>query len=347
MPQGQSASCLNFALAIVVFGGIHITTDWMLLLLPIPVILRLQLDKRTKWTICSLFLIGGTVCIISIVRLMFAKHVDMVDPSWDNVPIGALSTVEGSAGILAACMPTWRPLFRFLGRGLTSYFSSGGKSNKNTHKISYGHSSYGHGPSNTPSTNGTPAKSASGHGHYLDVANIDHPRTRSTSRGGLRVPGSSEKYMSSSLPSPVLSGENQRVSWKGGKRNTSTGSGDSMEKMLQGRLHDHAIGDGVADIELVETKSITPSSLPIPAQRPIIALPETLARGHVKRNSDSKFEMKITGYSHEKEQTSRQDRDDGWGYTGEGIMVTKTVTSVEEDIKGWDTGRDIGFGEVQ
>ncbi|KAF1950352.1 hypothetical protein CC80DRAFT_578239 [Byssothecium circinans] len=392
MPVGEKAVCLNFSLAIVIFGGIHIATDWMLLLLPIPVILSLQLDKRTKVTICSLFLIGGTVCIISIVRLMFAKVVDNLDPSWDNVPIGALSTVEGSTGILAACMPTWRPLFRFLGRGLTSYFSSGNKSQKNSHNLSYGgHSSNGYGGH---SSNGHPGATLSAGGG--GKRNRSRSRSRGTSSGGLRVPDASEKYSSSPLPSPSRS---TRVSWKPSKRNGSNASGDSVEKMLQGRLHDHDDGTSGADIELVETKSLSPSPAPSPAPspRPLIATPDPVAgrpavrsRGRGSNEEDAfagytnstpndtkftaragadrwggmmqqqrlknsspsvsvsvsvsasasgqqydKFGEVVYGGSataqREKDEVARREGLTGWGtYRGEGIMVTKTVSSVDE-----------------
>lgn len=51
----------------------------------------------------------------------------------DNVPISQISTVECASGILAACMPTYRPLFKFVGSGLGSFFSTNrGKSSNNS-----------------------------------------------------------------------------------------------------------------------------------------------------------------------------------------------------------------------
>jgi hypothetical protein len=81
LPLGETASCLNFKAAIIAFGTINIFSDIVILALPIPVVLGLQLDKRTKISVCSLFLVGGVVCIISVVRLVFAKNVETIDPT--------------------------------------------------------------------------------------------------------------------------------------------------------------------------------------------------------------------------------------------------------------------------
>ncbi|KAF2475039.1 uncharacterized protein BDR25DRAFT_384564, partial [Lindgomyces ingoldianus] len=122
---GGKVYCINFQAVIVTFGIVNILTDWWILALPVPVVIGLQLERRTKWSICTLFLLGGFVCVISIIRLIYARKVETADPSWDYVPISLISTIECSSGILAACMPTWRPLFKFLRHGIGSYFSNG------------------------------------------------------------------------------------------------------------------------------------------------------------------------------------------------------------------------------
>ncbi|KAF2658330.1 hypothetical protein K491DRAFT_276662 [Lophiostoma macrostomum CBS 122681] len=121
---GYRVVCINFKTAIIAFGIINIITDWFILALPIPVVLGLRLDTRKKWSICSLFLIGFAVCVMSIVRLFYAKRVETVDPSWDYISISVVSTIECTTGILAACMPTWRPLFKSLRGKITSYVRS-------------------------------------------------------------------------------------------------------------------------------------------------------------------------------------------------------------------------------
>jgi hypothetical protein len=57
--EAVHAVCLNFRTAIIVFGIINIVTDWVILALPIPVVVGLRMETRTKWTLCGLFVWGG------------------------------------------------------------------------------------------------------------------------------------------------------------------------------------------------------------------------------------------------------------------------------------------------
>jgi hypothetical protein len=153
----RASGCRKLTMtAIIVFGIINIASDIFILSLPIPVVWGLQLDKRTKLSVCALFLVGSVVCVISVVRLVYAKNVETADPTCksalhgvmllvniyagDLTTIAILSTLEASAAVMVACMPTWRPLFRFLGRGITSYFNGSSKNGKgdDTQNLKYG-----------------------------------------------------------------------------------------------------------------------------------------------------------------------------------------------------------------
>lgn len=58
-----------------------------------------------------------SVCVISIVRLFYAKHVATVDPTWDFVWPSTISGLECCSAILAACIPTYRPLVNKIRHG--------------------------------------------------------------------------------------------------------------------------------------------------------------------------------------------------------------------------------------
>jgi hypothetical protein len=164
------------------------------------------------------------------------------------VPVQSLSTVEGSIGILAACMPTvrscpqqalfskshndtptdhhraflqWRPLFRFVGQGLSSYFS---------------HNASRPGESGFHNSSGD---------HEFAVQKLaarssaapSAPTTRNTSSAKGLVSYHTQHLgvlppSSPTLPSSVHG-------WNRGhaKRSESNSSGDSVERMLQGRIH--------------------------------------------------------------------------------------------------------------
>ena len=55
----DTAKCINFRTAIIVFGIINIVTDWLILALPVPVIFGLKMERRTKWSLLGLFFWGG------------------------------------------------------------------------------------------------------------------------------------------------------------------------------------------------------------------------------------------------------------------------------------------------
>ncbi|PVI00618.1 hypothetical protein DM02DRAFT_628343 [Periconia macrospinosa] len=210
----NSMKCINFR------------SDWLLLLLPIPVVWSLQLGQRTKIIICSLFALGGAVCVISIVRVSKAHDLKGVDPTWNYVPVQALSTIEGSIGVLAACMPTWRPLFRSLGQGLSSYFSHKGS----RHAMGSGyHRSGEHGFSTKrdPHISVSSAHTQASNQHVTD--SFPH---------------------SENLAVPTNSSTNQGIRRsRQSKRNKSNTSDDSVERMLQGRVHGTGTGSPI-DVEM-------------------------------------------------------------------------------------------------
>lgn len=109
----EGGYCVKYAISLLVAGIINIITDFVILGLPIPMILRLRISKQKKWLLCFTFAAGGSACIVSIIRLAFTLKVGATaDASWEDIPAGLLSAVELMAGILAASIPTYRPLYR-------------------------------------------------------------------------------------------------------------------------------------------------------------------------------------------------------------------------------------------
>ncbi|QKX52999.1 uncharacterized protein TRUGW13939_00070 [Talaromyces rugulosus] len=108
--------CMAFGSFVLGISIINIITDFTLLILPMPVIWGLNM-KRTKKILTILTLVAGSfACIVSIVRLASVQAVgSTTDPSWDDVGGGILSCVEVCVGIVAASLPTYRPLLnRFI-----------------------------------------------------------------------------------------------------------------------------------------------------------------------------------------------------------------------------------------
>ncbi|KAF7912264.1 uncharacterized protein EAF01_001285 [Botrytis porri] len=87
----------------------NILTDVALLLLPIPYVLRLNTAWSQKRLLMGTFLLGGFVCIASIMRLISVWQQNSVsDFSWNWVDQGIWAVVESNFAIVSACLPTLR-----------------------------------------------------------------------------------------------------------------------------------------------------------------------------------------------------------------------------------------------
>ncbi|KAL7800067.1 hypothetical protein V8C37DRAFT_3685 [Trichoderma ceciliae] len=120
-PTIPGGFCVNYGALVLVAGICNIITDFVILAMPIPLVLKLNLSPQRKRMVIFIFAMGGSACIVSIVRLAFALAVgSTADGSWDNMPAGMLSVVELVAGILASSLPIYRPLYRrVMGRDAT------------------------------------------------------------------------------------------------------------------------------------------------------------------------------------------------------------------------------------
>ncbi|THC95577.1 hypothetical protein EYZ11_004949 [Aspergillus tanneri] len=108
-------------------ASMHIATDLAILIIPIPALAALDLPKRQKIALISIFALGGFVCVTSVCRLVALKKIaDSDDPTYDNVDAATWSAIECNTGIICACLPTLRPLISHILPHLLSTLSHGG-----------------------------------------------------------------------------------------------------------------------------------------------------------------------------------------------------------------------------
>ncbi|KAI9839987.1 MAG: hypothetical protein M1819_000179 [Sarea resinae] len=89
-------------------------TDVIILIVPIPMIWKLQVPRAQKLAISSIFLLGSFVCIASILRIYFLTFLTRSeDLTWNLGQSIIWSCVEPCIGIVSACLPTLRPLLRY------------------------------------------------------------------------------------------------------------------------------------------------------------------------------------------------------------------------------------------
>ncbi|KAL2835487.1 hypothetical protein BJY01DRAFT_252611 [Aspergillus pseudoustus] len=139
-------------------GVANLFTDVIILCLPMPIVWRLQMPRSQKWAISGIFLLGGFVCVATIVRIYtITKMKSSVDITWVIGDAMIWSNVEPCIGIVSACLPTLRRLLRHIPqlRGFSSRGSAlsenvrNSKSNHPSHEPDRmaNRSAYGSGPS--------------------------------------------------------------------------------------------------------------------------------------------------------------------------------------------------------
>ncbi|EQB50312.1 hypothetical protein CGLO_10264 [Colletotrichum gloeosporioides Cg-14] len=101
-------------------SSVHLATDIIIFLMPIPMLHRLKLRAMLKVALMVSFGLGFITTAISIVRIVTITHVFTADVTWDVIPALVWSQVEVCCAVICVCIPTLRPLLRAMGRNTDS-----------------------------------------------------------------------------------------------------------------------------------------------------------------------------------------------------------------------------------
>ncbi|TQN69557.1 Satratoxin biosynthesis SC1 cluster protein 4, partial [Colletotrichum shisoi] len=104
-----------FDTAAISYGGAacSILEDFILIIMPLPELLKLELSKRKKSALVFMFGIGSFACIASMVRLKYlVTFVHSFDVTWDNVNLVVWSSIELNLAIVCGSLPALRSLFK-------------------------------------------------------------------------------------------------------------------------------------------------------------------------------------------------------------------------------------------
>ncbi|KAF7190099.1 Satratoxin biosynthesis SC1 cluster protein 4, partial [Pseudocercospora fuligena] len=89
-------------------SALGITTDLAVAVLPIPVIKTLRLPRRQKNMLIIIFLLGGAVCIVSVVRFYSLYAVASSDDyTYDDAQTAVYSSIEVCFSIIFGCVPSY------------------------------------------------------------------------------------------------------------------------------------------------------------------------------------------------------------------------------------------------
>ena len=142
--QKKTATCfsINTFTGIGLFNSsVNALTDLVFVALPIPIILKLQVNRKTKISLIVILGLGVFACAASLVKISYQVNV-LRDPDGTRYNLfNVWNAIELYAGIIAACLPTLRPLFKQLldsTRGWSAW--SGARGNSKTPARYGGHS---------------------------------------------------------------------------------------------------------------------------------------------------------------------------------------------------------------
>ncbi|KAI7088873.1 hypothetical protein KC356_g2985 [Hortaea werneckii] len=108
-----TGSCIDISTFFFANGIWAACIDVGLLIVPIPLVWKLQMHLRKRLAVVGIFLLAGFVAVASIVRIiMLQRNTQSHDPVWTIAPVYIWSSVEPFVGIICACLPTLSPLFK-------------------------------------------------------------------------------------------------------------------------------------------------------------------------------------------------------------------------------------------
>ncbi|RAL07950.1 uncharacterized protein BO97DRAFT_462254 [Aspergillus homomorphus CBS 101889] len=123
--SGTSGQCIDVDRFFLAAGILNMLNDFIILIIPFPRIVKLQMSVQKKVAISGIMAVGIFVCIASIVRIRYLSiFMSSVDLTWLMGPVFIWSSIEPSVAVVCACMPHLAPLARLAHRSISSSFHS-------------------------------------------------------------------------------------------------------------------------------------------------------------------------------------------------------------------------------
>ncbi|MCJ1459210.1 hypothetical protein MMC28_009587 [Mycoblastus sanguinarius] len=113
----HDATCQNSFWSYLISSLVHVITDLAILVLPIPLIWKLQMNRSQKLLLSAIFALGGLAAIISIVRLVYVSRLESWKPETLTEILSETfvwSSIEVDAAVFCSCLPSLRPLLKFI-----------------------------------------------------------------------------------------------------------------------------------------------------------------------------------------------------------------------------------------
>ncbi|KAF2789155.1 hypothetical protein K505DRAFT_253954 [Melanomma pulvis-pyrius CBS 109.77] len=112
-PKGH---CMNIGAHFQWASFPNIFTDVAILIVPIPMVLKLEVPMRLKVGVAVTFFTGSIGLVASIARFASFNRSTAADPFWDSVPAAIWTVAEPGIYLIAACLVTLKPLINYIFR---------------------------------------------------------------------------------------------------------------------------------------------------------------------------------------------------------------------------------------
>ncbi|KAF2649252.1 hypothetical protein K491DRAFT_553090, partial [Lophiostoma macrostomum CBS 122681] len=107
------SKCINSKAFWIGMAAFNIVLDLALLVLPQMTLWKLQLSRQKRLMISMIFVLGGLVCVASVVRIWYLSRIDMADLTCKSISDPpSFTIIETDLSIICACLPMFPALFR-------------------------------------------------------------------------------------------------------------------------------------------------------------------------------------------------------------------------------------------
>ncbi|KAL8650451.1 MAG: hypothetical protein Q9210_003812 [Variospora velana] len=120
--DGECGSTLGLE---ITFAAVNMVIDAAIVFLPTPVIWRLQMPVKRKIGVSCMFGLGLVICVVNAARIGLVVNSDAIDFIHAVTDVVIFSGLEIWFGIIAACLPTLKPIFKRRGGDTDDIPSSG------------------------------------------------------------------------------------------------------------------------------------------------------------------------------------------------------------------------------
>ncbi|KAI0102771.1 hypothetical protein GGR51DRAFT_278834 [Nemania sp. FL0031] len=90
----------------------NVVLDAIIICVPLPLIWRLKTTLRRRLQLTLVFTLGSFIFIISILRVVAVRKLDLNDDNWYATDVELWSIAESAVGILTVSLPVMHPLLR-------------------------------------------------------------------------------------------------------------------------------------------------------------------------------------------------------------------------------------------